>query len=36
MAGGTPLRGRVYGVRMAHIADGAEKYYLVVSNNRRN
>jgi mRNA interferase MazF len=36
MAGETPLRGRVYGVRMDHIANGAEKRYLVVSNNRRN
>jgi mRNA interferase MazF len=28
------VRGRVYGAKLPHIDD--EKYYLVVSNNRRN
>ncbi len=28
------MRGRVYAAKLAHV--GAEKYYLVVSNNRRN
>lgn len=32
--GGPLLRGRVYAAKLAHI-DG-EKYFLVVSNNRRN
>jgi mRNA interferase MazF len=31
---GALLRGRVYGARLEHVH--GEKYYLVVSNNRRN
>src|ERR1700728_4628878 len=35
-AGGSGLlRGRVYAAKLAHVSDD-EKYYLVVSNNRRN
>ena len=30
----TLLRGRVYAAQLAHVE--GEKYYLVVSNNRRN
>jgi mRNA interferase MazF len=30
------VRGRIYGAIFAHIKDEGEKYYLVVSNNRRN
>jgi mRNA interferase MazF len=36
MPGTGLLRGRVYGAKMEHVDDGREKYYLVVSNNRRN
>jgi|SRR5580704_10795315 mRNA interferase MazF len=36
MAGTDLLRGRVYGAVLSHIEDEGEKYYLVVSNNRRN
>ena len=36
MPGTDLLRGRVYGAKMEHVNDGREKYYLVVSNNRRN
>jgi mRNA interferase MazF len=34
MAGTALARGRVYAAKLEHV--GAEKYYLVVSNNRRN
>lgn len=34
MPGTSLLRGRVYAAWLDHV--GAEKYYLVVSNNRRN
>jgi mRNA interferase MazF len=34
MAGTGLVRGRVYAAKLEHV--GAEKYYLVVSNNRRN
>lgn len=34
MPGISLVRGRVYAAKLAHIE--AEKYYLVVSNNRRN
>jgi mRNA interferase MazF len=34
MPGAGLLRGRVYGAKLSHI--GREKYFLVVSNNRRN
>ena len=30
----TPIRGRTYAVHLEHLS--AEKYFLVVSNNRRN
>lgn len=36
MPGTDLVRGRVYGAKMEHVDDGREKYYLVVSNNRRN
>jgi len=34
MPGTGLVRGRVYAAKLEHV--GAEKYYLVVSNNRRN
>lgn len=36
MPGTALLRGRVYGAVFEHLKDLGEKYYLVVSNNRRN
>jgi len=36
MAGTRLIRGRVYGAVLSNIEDEGEKYYLVVSNNRRN
>jgi mRNA interferase MazF len=36
MPGAELLRGRVYAAKMEHVPDDREKYYLVVSNNRRN
>jgi mRNA interferase MazF len=30
------IRGRVYGAVFEHIKEQGEKYYLIVSNNRRN
>jgi hypothetical protein len=36
MPGTDLVRGRVYGAKMENVDDGREKYYLVVSNNRRN
>jgi mRNA interferase MazF len=34
--GGPLLRGRVYAAKLPHIDANHEKYFLVVSNNRRN
>lgn len=36
MAGTGLVRGRVFGAVLSNIEDEGEKYYLVVSNNRRN
>lgn len=36
MPGTSLLRGRIYGAVFEHIKDEGEKFYLVVSNNRRN
>ena len=36
MPGTDLVRGRVYGAKMEHVDGGREKYYLIVSNIRRN
>ncbi|HEV2374134.1 MAG TPA: type II toxin-antitoxin system PemK/MazF family toxin [Streptosporangiaceae bacterium] len=36
MPGTSLLRGRIYGAVFEHTKDVGEKYYLVMSNNRRN